>query len=335
MRLVNSAQSPNIPHFAALYSTRSGAYWSIEVQLAPRSPAVFKRIALLILTNFAVVAAIGIVINVLGALGVFGHSEFMRNYGPLLVLSSVAGFGGAFISLLASKWIAKWTTGAQVIEQPRNSDEAWLLQTVAALAARAGIRTPEVAIYDSPELNAFATGASRNNSLVAVSTGLLNRMSRPEVEAVIGHELTHVSNGDMVTMTLLQGVLNTFVIFFSRIIGGMIDSALRGRDDDRRGGGIGYFVSTMVAQVVLGFIAMLIISAFSRWREFRADRGGGELAGVPKMIAALRSLGRQEGTALPQSMAAFGINGGGVVRFLRSHPPIEERIAALEAQRQG
>ena len=296
---------------------------------------MFKRIALLVLTNFAVMAAIGIVINVLNALGVFGHSEFMHNYGPLMVLSLIAGFGGAFISLLASKWIAKWTTGAQVIDRPRNADEAWLLQTVSQLASRAGIHTPELAIYESPELNAFATGASRNNSLVAVSTGLLTRMSRPEIEAVIGHELTHVANGDMVTMTLLQGVLNTFVIFFSRIIGGLIDGALRGRDDNRRGGGMGYFISTMVAQVALGFLAMLIISAFSRWREFRADRGGADLAGREKMIAALRSLGRQEETLLPKSMAAFGINGGGAMRFLRSHPPIEERIAALEAQGQA
>ena len=295
---------------------------------------MFKRIALLILTNFAVMIAITLVINVLGALGVFGHGDFMRQYGPLVVISGIVGFGGSFISLLASKWIAKWTTGAKVIDRPRNSDEAWLLQTVSQLASRAGIHTPEVAIYESPELNAFATGASRNKSLVAISTGLLGRMSRPEIEAVIGHELTHVANGDMVTMTLLQGVLNTFVIFFSRIIGGLIDGALRGRDD-RRGGGIGYFVSTMVAQIALGFLAMLIISAFSRWREFRADRGGADLAGREKMIAALRSLGRQEETFLPKSMAAFGINGGGAMRFLRSHPPIEERIAALEAQGQS
>lgn len=296
---------------------------------------MLKRIALLVLTNFAVMAAIGIVINVLGALGVFGQGDFMRHYGPLVVMSGVAGFGGAFISLLASKWIAKWTTGAQVISAPRTSDEAWLLQTVQQLAERAGIGTPEVAIYPSPELNAFATGASRNHALVAVSSGLLERMNRAEVEGVIGHELTHVANGDMVTMTLLQGVLNTFVIFFSRIIGGLIDGALRGRDDDRRGGGIGYFVSTMVAQFVLGFLAMFIIAAFSRWREFRADRGGADLAGRAKMIAALRRLGSQEETTLPKAMAAFGINGGGLVGLLRSHPPIEERIHALQAEAQG
>jgi heat shock protein HtpX len=292
---------------------------------------VFKRIALLILTNFAVMLAITVIINVLGALGVFGHGGFMRNYGPLVAISGIVGFGGSFISLLASKWIAKWTTGARVIDVPRTSQEAWLVQTVQQLAQRAGVGMPEVAIYDAPELNAFATGASRNSSLVAVSSGLLDRMSRPEVEAVIGHELTHVANGDMVTLTLLQGVLNTFVFFFSRVIGSLIDSALRGRDDNRRGGGIGYFISTMVAQVVLGFLAILIIAAFSRWREFRADRGGASLAGREEMIAALRSLGMQEESMLPKSMAAFGINGGGVGALFRSHPPIAERIAALQA----
>lgn len=295
---------------------------------------MFKRIALLVLTNFAVMAAITVVINVLGALGVFGQGAFMQSYGPLVVMAGIVGFGGSFVSLLASKWIAKWTTGAQVISVPRTSDEAWLLQTVQQLSERAGVAMPEVAIYDSPELNAFATGATRNSSLVAVSSGLLGRLSRPEIEAVVGHELSHVANGDMVTLTLLQGVLNTFVFFFSRVIGGIIDSALRSRDDDghERGGGIGYFVSTMVAQLVLGFFAMLIIAAFSRFREFRADRGGANLAGRAKMIAALRRLGSQEESALPKAMAAFGINGGGLVGLLRSHPPIEQRIAALEAE---
>ena len=296
---------------------------------------MFKRIALLVLTNFAVMAAITVVINVLNALGVFGHGDFMRNYGPLVVLSGVAGFGGSFISLLASKWIAKWTTGAQVITQPRTSDEAWLLQTVQQLAERAGVATPEVAVYDSPELNAFATGATRNSSLVAVSSGLLTRMSRPEVEAVIGHEISHVANGDMVTLTLLQGVLNTFVIFFSHVIGRLIDSALRSRDEEQRGPGLGQFFATMLAQFVLGFLAMLIINAFSRWREFRADRGGANLAGRAKMIAALRRLGGEQETALPKSMAAFGINGGGLVGLLRLHPPIAERIQALQAEGQG
>jgi heat shock protein HtpX len=275
--------------------------------------------------------AITVVINVLGALGVFGHGEFMRNWGPLVVMSGVVGFGGSFISLLASKWIAKWTTGAQVIQTPRTAEEGWLLQTVQRLAERAGVGMPEVAIYDAPELNAFATGPSRNNSLVAVSSGLLGRMNRPEIEAVIGHELTHVANGDMVTLTLLQGVLNTFVFFFSRVIGSLIDSALRGRDDSRRGGGIGYFIATIVSQIVLGFLAMLIVAAFSRYREFRADRGGANLAGREKMISALRELGKQEESMLPKSVAAFGINGGGAFALFRSHPPIPERIAALEA----
>src|SRR6188768_2602949 len=200
-------------------------------------------------------AAISVVIGVLNALGVFGQGDFMRNYGVLVVYAGIAGFGGSFISLLASKWIAKWTTGARVITQPRTSDEAWLLQTVQQLAARAGVAMPEVAIYESPELNAFATGATRNSSLVAVSSGLLARMSRSEVEAVIGHELSHVANGDMVTLTLLQGVLNTFVIFFSEIIGRLIDSAMRGRDDERSGPGMGYWITTMLARVVLGIFA--------------------------------------------------------------------------------
>jgi len=297
---------------------------------------VLKRIALLVLTNLAVMAALTVVINVLNALGVFGQGDFMRNYGPLVVMAGIVGFGGSFISLLASKWIAKWTTGARVITQPRTSDEAWLLQTVQQLAERAGIATPEVAIYDSPELNAFATGATRNSSLVAVSSGLLTRMNRSEVEAVIGHELSHVANGDMVTLTLLQGVLNTFVFFFSHVIGRLIDGALRGeRDDERRGGGIGQFFATIVAQMVLGLLATLIIAAFSRWREYRADRGGANLAGRAKMVAALRRLGAEEQTALPQSLAAFGINGGGLIGLLRSHPPIEQRIAALQAEGQG
>ena len=295
---------------------------------------MFKRIALLVLTNFAVMIAITVVINVLGALGVFGHGDFMRQYGPLVVISGIVGFGGSFLSLLASKWIAKWTTGATVITTPRTSEEAWLLDTVQRLAQRAGVAMPEVAVYDSPELNAFATGATRDSSLVAVSSGLLSRMDRPEIEAVLGHELTHVANGDMVTLTLLQGVLNTFVFFFSRVIGGLIDSALRGRDDDRRGGGIGYFIATMVAQVVLGLLATLIIAAFSRWREFRADRGGADLAGRAKMIAALRRLGAQEESQLPPAMAAFGINGG-VGGLFRSHPPIATRIAALQAAPHG
>ncbi len=293
---------------------------------------MLKRIGLFVLTNLAVMFAVTVVINVLGALGVFGHGAFMRHYGSLVVLSGVVGFGGSLFSLLASKWIAKFSTGARVIAAPQSSEEAWLLETVARLAERAGVGKPEVAVYDSPTLNAFATGPTRNSALVAVSSGLLERMNRPEIEAVLGHELTHVANGDMVTLTLLQGVLNTFVFFFSRVIGSVIDGALRGRDDDRRGGGIGYFVSTMLAQVVLGVFATLIIAAFSRYREFRADRGGAELAGREKMIAALRRLGTEEESRLPEAVAAFGINGAGVSAWFRSHPPIAERIAALRGE---
>ncbi|HEY3667545.1 MAG TPA: protease HtpX [Polyangiaceae bacterium] len=292
---------------------------------------MFKRFALLILTNFAVMAAISLVLGVLNALGVFGHGDFMRAYGPLIVLSCVAGFGGAFISLLASKWIAKWTTGARVIEVPRGADEAWLLQTVHLLSNRAGIGIPEVAIYESPELNAFATGASRNHSLVAVSSGLLGRMSRPEIEAVIGHELTHVANGDMVTLTLIQGVVNTFVIFLSRIIGNLVDRTLFRSEDGR---GPAYFLSVIASQILLGILANMIVMAFSRWREFRADRGGAHLAGVPNMIAALEALRRSHEPLPAQQFASFGITGPvsrGIQRLFMSHPPLDERIAALRA----
>ena len=200
-------------------------------------------------------------------------------------------------------------------------------------ANRVGIKMPEVAIYDGPEMNAFATGATRNSSLVAVSSGLLRQMQRNEVDAVLGHEISHVANGDMVTLTLLQGVLNTFVIFLSRVIGGIIDSALRGRDDRERGGGIGYFITVMILQSVLGLLASLIVAWFSRRREYRADRGGATLASTPAMVSALSRLGQAQETALPQAMAAFGINGGGLIGLLRTHPPIEDRIRALQEQR--
>jgi heat shock protein HtpX len=246
-------------------------------------------------------------------------------------MATVMGFGGSFISLLISKWMAKMSTGAKVIEAPRNSTEAWLLETVRRQSERAGIEMPEVAVFDAPEPNAFATGPSKNNALVAVSTGLLQRMGREEVEAVLGHEISHVSNGDMVTLTLIQGVLNTFVIFFSRIIGSFVDAALRGRDDDRRGGGMGYFIAVMVSQLVLGLFASLIVMWFSRQREYRADKGGAELGGRSNMINALRALkGEDEDvTSLPKSMAAFGIRPGALGLF-SSHPPIEERIRRLQ-----
>jgi heat shock protein HtpX len=247
-----------------------------------------------------------------------------------MVMSVLLGFGGSLISLFMSKWIAKWTTGAQVIETPRNATEAWLLETVRRHAHGAGIGMPEVAIYDAPEMNAFATGATKNSSLVAVSTGLMQQMDRDEVDAVLAHEVSHIANGDMVTLTLLQGVLNTFVIFFARVIGGIIDSALRSRDE--RGGGIGYFVMVIVAELVLGIFATLIVMWFSRRREFRADYGGASLSGRSAMIRALRRLGRNEESSLPQSMTAFGISGrGAFLGLFRSHPPIEDRIRALEA----
>ena len=298
---------------------------------------MLKRFGLLIVTNLAILFVLNIVLLVLERAGVFKGSEVWSSYGPLMVMAAMFGFGGAFISLLISKWMAKWTTGAQVIESPRNSTEAWLLETVRRQAQQAGIGMPEVAVYDAPEMNAFATGPSRNNALVAVSTGLLHQMDRNEVEAVLGHEVSHIANGDMVTLTLIQGVLNTFVIFFSRIIGGLVDSALRGRDE-RGGRGIGYWVATIAAEILLGILASLIVAWFSRRREYRADRGGATLSGTNNMISALRRLGANEESQLPQSMAAFGINGargGGLAAFFRSHPPIAERIAALKNQSLG
>jgi len=293
--------------------------------------AVFKRISLFILTNLAIMLALSVIYAVLRAFGVLDASRAFGSYGPLMVMSALFGFGGAFISLLASKWIAKWTTGAQVIDAPRNDTERWLLDTVGRHANRVGIKMPEVAVYDSPDMNAFATGATRNSALVAVSSGLLQQMQRAEVDAVLGHEIAHVANGDMVTLTLLQGVLNTFVIFFSEIIGRLIDSTLRGRDD-RGGPGWGYWVTTLVARAVLGIFAAIIVAWFSRRREFRADEGGASLAGKHAMISALRRLDRSEESHLPEAVAAFGITPR-PSRFgllFSSHPPIAERIAALQ-----
>ena len=294
---------------------------------------MFKRIGLFLLTNFAILITLSVIYQILLATGVVRGTEAMGSYGPLMLMSALFGFGGAIFSLLISKYTAKWMTGAKVIESPRNATEAWLLDTVRRHAERAGIGMPEVAVYDAPEMNAFATGASRNHALVAVSSGLLQAMDRTQVDAVLGHEITHIENGDMVTLTLLQGVLNTFVIFLSRVIGGLIDSALRGRDDRERGGGIGYFITVMILQSVLGLLASLIVAWFSRRREYRADRGGATLASTPAMVSALSRLGQAQETALPQAMAAFGINGGGLIGLLRTHPPIEERIRALQEQR--
>ncbi len=290
---------------------------------------MFKRITLFLVTNLAVLLVLSVVLKVLEHFGVFGPG-FMRAYGPLMVMAAVMGFGGSFISLFLSKTIAKWTTGAQVIEAPRNDSEAWLLDTVRRQAERAGIGMPEVAVYDSPDMNAFATGATKNSSLVAVSTGLLQGMRREEVEAVLGHEISHVANGDMVTLTLIQGVLNTFVIFFARIIGGLIDSVLSRGDEERRGSGIGYWVTVMFTELVLGILASIIVAWFSRRREFRADSGGADLAGTRAMVSALQRLGRgREPEQLPESLRAFGIRGGGVLSLLSTHPPLEERIRVL------
>ena len=288
---------------------------------------MFKRVALFLATNLAVLVLLGIVMTVLQTF--FGIQ--LGNNGALLVMAAVFGFGGSLISLLTSKWIAKRSTGAHVIEQPRNELEQWLLATVHRQAEKAGIGKPEVAIYDAPEINAFATGANRNNALVAVSTGLLRAMSRDEAEAVLGHEVSHVANGDMVTMALIQGVLNTFVIVLSRVVGRVIDGFLSGNREG--GGGIGYFVTVMVLDVVFGLFASMIAMAFSRHREFRADAGGAQLAGREKMVAALQRLSQTYGhSTLPGQIQAFGISGAvghGLRRLMMSHPPLEERIQRL------
>ncbi|HEX6612324.1 MAG TPA: protease HtpX [Rhodanobacteraceae bacterium] len=289
-----------------------------------------RRVLLFVGTNLAVVFLLGIIVHVLG-LDRLAAVQGAGGFWPLLGFAAAFGFGGAFISLAMSKSIAKWTTGARVIGQPRDGDERWLFEVVRHHAEKAGIGMPEIAIYDGPEMNAFATGASRNHALVAVSTGLLHGMNREEVDAVLGHEITHVANGDMVTMTLLQGVLNTFVIFLARVVGRIVDGAIGG--NNRAGGGIGYFAVVMILQLVFGLIASLIVMAFSRRREFRADAGGARLAGRERMIAALQRLQAQRGAStLPQAMAAFGISdraAQGLGRLWMSHPPLEERIAAL------
>jgi heat shock protein HtpX len=287
-----------------------------------------NRIALFLATNIAVLLVAGIVLNLLGVDAYLASTG--QNLPGLLIFGALLGFGGSFISLAMSKWMAKRSTGAVVIEQPRNETEAWLIATVKRQAEAAGIKMPEVAVYEAPEINAFATGPSRNNSLVAVSTGLLRGMSRDEAEAVLAHEVAHVANGDMVTMALLQGVLNTFVIVLSRVIGRLVDQLVFRNE---RGPGIGYFVVSLLAQVVLGVLASMITMAFSRHREFRADQGGAQLAGRHKMIAALERLQSQHGeNSLPKEVAAFGISGHmavGLKRLFMSHPPLPERIEAL------
>jgi heat shock protein HtpX len=289
-----------------------------------------RRILLFIATNLAVMLLLTIVVKLFG-IDTYTYTKAGINYQGILVLSAVIGFGGAFISLLMSKMIAKWQTGARVIENPSNPTESWLLATVRRQAEGAGIGMPEVAIYDAPEMNAFATGATRNSALVAVSSGLLQQMGRDEVEAVLAHEVSHVANGDMVTMTLLQGVLNTFVIFLARVIGTVIDRAISGGRDNG-GGGIAYFAIVIALQIGLGILASMVVMAFSRWREFRADAGSARLSGKDKMIAALARLSQGHGeSSLPKAIQAFGIAGGGMRKLFSSHPPIEERIAALRA----
>jgi heat shock protein HtpX len=289
-----------------------------------------KRIFLFLVTNLAVLALLTLVIFIIEQ--VFGVRLAGSGLGGLLVFAAIFGFGGALISLALSKWTAKRMMNVRVIPAPQSDLENWLLGTVKRLATQANIGMPEVGIFDSEEMNAFATGARRNAALVAVSSGLLRSMSRPQIEAVLGHEITHVSNGDMVTLALLQGVLNTFVIFLARIIGSLVDRTLF--KNDREESGIGFFLVTMVAQIVLGIFASMIVSWYSRQREFRADRGGANLAGTGSMIAALEALKQSHGESMPPQMQAFGINTGstsGFMRLFMSHPPIDERIAALRA----
>ncbi len=296
-----------------------------------------KRIFLFLLTNIAILVVLSITISIIEAVFGINLSQLDAagglNMQGLLIFSAIFGFGGAFVSLALSKWMAKRMTGAMVIEHPRNSTEQWLVETVRRQAKQAGIGMPEVAVYDAPDINAFATGMSRNNALVAVSTGLLSSLDKDEAEAVLGHEITHVANGDMVTLTLIQGVVNTFVIFFSRVIGHLVDKVVFKTE---RGYGPAFYITSIFAQIVLGILASMIVMWFSRQREFRADRGGAKLASREKMVAALEALKRaHEPAQLPDQMAAFGISGGighGLKRLFMSHPPLEERIAALKAQ---
>jgi len=286
-----------------------------------------KRIVLFVLTNLAIVLVLGVVSSLLGV------DKFLTanglNLGALLGFALVMGFGGAFISLLISKPIAKWSAGVQLIGQPQSADEQWLLDTVRKFANQAQIGMPEVGIFEG-EPNAFATGAFKNSALVAVSTGLLQGMTREEVEAVIGHEVAHIANGDMVTMALIQGVMNTFVVFISRVVGYAVDSFLRRNDEENTGPGIGYFVTTIVMDIVLGFLAAIVVAWFSRQREFRADAGAAQLMGHKQpMINALARLGGMQAGELPKSMAAMGI-AGGIGQLFSTHPPLEERIAALQ-----
>jgi heat shock protein HtpX len=288
-----------------------------------------KRIVLFLATNLAIVLVLSVTMRLLGVEPYLTAQGL--NLTSLLVFAAVMGFGGSFISLAISKWMAKRAMGVQVIESPSNATEAWLIDTVRKYSTEEGIRMPEVGIFHSPEVNAFATGPSKNNSLVAVSSGLLQQMTREEAEAVIGHEVAHAANGDMVTMVLIQGVVNTFVMFLSRVIGHTVDRVVFKNEN---GHGPAFFITMIVAELVLGILASIIVMWFSRQREFRADRGGASLAGRGAMIAALERLNSLHPQPLPNKMAAFGISGGvasGLKRLFMTHPPLEERIAALRA----
>jgi heat shock protein HtpX len=289
------------------------------------------RIFLFLATNAAILVVVSIIFNVLGLSSTLDAQGIDLNLNALLVMSAIIGMTGSVISLAMSKWSAKNAMGVYVIEQPQNQTEQWLINIVAKQARQAGIGMPEVGIFQTPESNAFATGMSRNSALVAVSTGLLQNMNADEVEAVVGHEISHVANGDMVTMALMQGVVNTFVYFFATIIGHVVDRVVFKTE---RGYGPAYYITQMAAQIVLGILASILVMWFSRYREFKADAGGANLAGREKMIGALRALQRgHEAEDLPGQLAAFGINGGGVSKLFMSHPPLEERIAALQNSR--
>lgn len=291
-----------------------------------------KRILLFLVTNIAVLVVLSIVLRLLGVDRILDESGMNLNMVNLLVFAAVFGFGGSFISLAMSKWMAKRMMGAQVITNPRSAAEIWLVETVKKHAQMANIGMPEVAIFNSPSPNAFATGMNKNKALVAVSAGLLNAMNKEEVEAVIGHEISHVANGDMITLSLIQGVVNTFVIFLSRIVGHFVDRVILKNEEE--GHGIGFFVTSLVAQIVFGILASVIVMWFSRKREFIADAGGAKLAGTQNMINALEALKKGVGEPLPDQMAAFGINGKpsghGLKLLFMSHPPLEDRIEALK-----
>ena len=291
-----------------------------------------KRIVLFVLTNLAVVVVLGIVASLLGVNRYLTPQGL--NLGMLLAFAAVIGFGGAIISLLISKPVAKWSSGVRVINEPQNADEAWIVETVKKLATTAKIGMPEVGIFEGAP-NAFATGAFKNSSLVAVSTGLLQGMTREEIEAVLGHEIAHIANGDMVTMTLIQGVMNTFVVFLSRVIGYAVDTFLRRGSDNNSGPGIGYYVSTIILDIVLGFAAAIVVAWFSRHREFRADAGAAQLMGRKQpMMNALARLGGMQPGQLPKAVEAMGITGS-MGKLFATHPPIEERIAALQNAQPG